>query len=190
MNAARLYELVVRSWLNRDEGKHQFNESHKRRLMEELAAALWRDGSKQWEVERLEAWLDEYLAANPTLTSAYANKDRNVLKEDLRTATFVLRPTTEEKHFRFAHTSLQEYFLAAYLARALIEEKASCGTSRGCPGRRWISSARSWTPRPSPWPCARWRRFWVAKPCAPPCSRSPTGYVPMSRGSRCPIPRA
>ncbi|HEX8702735.1 MAG TPA: TIR domain-containing protein [Myxococcaceae bacterium] len=125
VNAARLYELVVRSWLNRDEGKHQFNQDHKRRLMEDLAAALWRDGSKQWEVERLEAWLDEYLAANPTLSSAYANKDRNVLKEDLRTATFVLRPTTEEKHFRFAHTSLQEYFLAAYLARALIEEKVS-----------------------------------------------------------------
>jgi uncharacterized protein YjbI with pentapeptide repeats len=123
VNASRLYDLVVRSWLNRDDGKHQLGPVHKRRLMEDLAAALWRDGSKQWDVERLETWLDDYLAENPAIASAYANKDRAVLKEDLRTATFVLRPTTEEKHFRFAHTSLQEYFLAAYLARALREER-------------------------------------------------------------------
>ncbi|HEX8825948.1 MAG TPA: TIR domain-containing protein, partial [Archangium sp.] len=123
VNAARLYDLVVRSWLNRDDGKHQLDPVHKRRLMEDLAAALWRDGSKQWDVERLEAWLDKYLASDPALAAAYANKDRAVLKEDLRTATFVLRPTTEEKHFRFAHTSLQEYFLAAHLARALAEER-------------------------------------------------------------------
>ncbi|WP_224362127.1 eIF2A-related protein [Hyalangium versicolor] len=123
VNAARLYELVVRSWLNRDDGKHQLDVEHKYRLMEALAAALWRDGSKQWDVERLEDWLDEYLAAHPALAQAYANKDRTVLKEDLRTATFVLRPTTEERHFRFAHTSLQEYFLAVYLQRALLEGK-------------------------------------------------------------------
>jgi WD40 repeat protein len=126
VNAARLYDLVVRSWLNRDDGKHQLDPAHKRRLMEDLAAALWREGTKQWDVERLEAWLDEYLVSSPILSAAYANKDRNVLKEDLRTATFVLRPTTEEKHFRFAHTSLQEYFLASHLARALTEEKLGC----------------------------------------------------------------
>jgi uncharacterized protein YjbI with pentapeptide repeats len=123
VNAARLYELVVNSWINRDNGKHQLDPALKRRLMEDLAAALWREGSKQWDVERLETWLDEYLAANPALIAAYANKDRAILKEDLRTATFVLRPTEEERHFRFAHTSLQEYFLAAYLKRALAEGK-------------------------------------------------------------------
>ena len=121
VNAARLYELVVKSWLNRDEGKHQLDPVHKLQLMEELAAALWREGTQQWNVDRLESWLDDYLTASPKLISIYANKDRAVLKEDLRTATFVLRPTTEENRFRFAHTSLQEYFLAAYLARALIE---------------------------------------------------------------------
>ncbi|MFP2909424.1 TIR domain-containing protein, partial [Pyxidicoccus sp. 3LFB2] len=127
VNAARLYDLIVRSWLNRDDGKHQLDPVHKRRLMEELAAALWRSDTKQWDVERLEDWFDEYLAGNPALAAAYANKDRTVLKEDLRTATFVLRPTTEEKqeekYFRFAHTSLQEYFLASYLMRALVEGK-------------------------------------------------------------------
>ena len=123
VNAARLYDLFVRSWLNRDDGKHQLNPTHKRRLMEDLAAAMWREGSKQWDVDRLENWLDDFLAdhANRALAGAYQNKERDVLKEDLRTATFVLRPDTEEKHFRFAHTSLQEFFLAGYLTRALRE---------------------------------------------------------------------
>jgi uncharacterized protein YjbI with pentapeptide repeats len=121
VNAARLYELVVRSWLSRDDGKHQIDPVHKRRLMEDLAAALWREGRKQWDADRLEAWLDDVLTSSPTLAAIYGNKDRAVLKEDLRTATFVLRGTTDEKHFRFAHTSLQEYFLAAHLVRALSE---------------------------------------------------------------------
>ena len=123
VNAARLYDLFIRSWLNRDDGKHQLNPAHKRRLMEDLAAAMWRDGTKQWEADRLESWLDEFLAdeANRALAGAYQTRDRDVLKEDLRTATFVLRPDMEEKHFRFAHTSLQEFFLASYLARALRE---------------------------------------------------------------------
>ena len=122
VNAARLYDLVVRSWLSRDDGKHQLDAAHKRRLMEALAAALWRSGEKQWEVDRLEDWLDDFLHQSPALAAAYANKDRSLLKEDLRTATFVLRPDTEESRFRFAHTSLQEYFLACHLARALKEK--------------------------------------------------------------------
>lgn len=122
VNAARLYDLVVRSWLNRDGGKHQLDATHKRRLMEALAAALWRSGEKQWDADRLEDWFDDFLLQNPVIALAYANKDRALLKEDLRTATFVLRPDTELKSFRFAHTSLQEYFLASHLARALREK--------------------------------------------------------------------
>ncbi len=122
VNAARLYDLVVRSWLSRDDGKHHLDAMHKRRLMEALAAALWRSGEKQWDADRLEEWFDEFLHQNPAIASAYANKDRALLKEDLRTATFVLRPDTEAKHFRFAHTSLQEFFLASHLFRALADK--------------------------------------------------------------------
>jgi WD40 repeat protein/uncharacterized protein YjbI with pentapeptide repeats len=122
VNTARLYDLVVLSWLSRDDGKHHLDAMHKRRLMEALAAALSRSGEKQWDVDRLEEWFDEFLYRNPAIASAYANKDRALLKEDLRTATFVLRPDTEAKHFRFAHTSLQEYFLASHLFRALADK--------------------------------------------------------------------
>lgn len=119
VNASRLYDLLVRSWLNRDDGKHQIEVAHKRRMMEDLAAAVWCSGTSRWDVDRLEEWLDHYLLDHPAIAGAYRDKDRSVLKEDLRTATFVLRPDTEERHFRFAHTSLQEFFLAAHLVRAL-----------------------------------------------------------------------
>ncbi len=144
VNAARLYDLVVRSWLSRDDGKHQLDAAHKRRLMESLAAALWRSGEKQWDVDRLEDWLDDFLHQNPAIAAAYANKDRSLLKEDLRTATFVLRPDTEEKSFRFAHTSLQEYFLACHLARALKEKAdAEWDLPHRLARNRWTSSAKS-----------------------------------------------
>ena len=78
---------------------------------------------KSWSADQLEDWLDRYLYENPVLAGAYAGKDRDVLKEDLRTATFVLRPDSEKTNFRFAHTSLQEYFLAAHLVHALRDRK-------------------------------------------------------------------
>ncbi len=124
VNAARLYEIVVREWLARDDGKHQLQPLHKRRLMEELAVALWRSGAKEWEAEKLEDWFDEFLLDNPKVRVAYEGVKNSVLKEDLRTATFVVRPERSEKHFRFAHTSLQEFFLASFLVRALKDGKA------------------------------------------------------------------
>ncbi|MEM9367345.1 MAG: TIR domain-containing protein [Planctomycetota bacterium] len=126
VNAARLYQLFVASWLNRDDGKHQIEAAHKRELMEELAAELWRTGNKTWSADRLERWLDRFLLDHPEIRSAYENRNRSVLKEDLRTATFVVRPEDKQNEFRFAHTSLQEFFLASYLVRALHEGKPEC----------------------------------------------------------------
>ena len=116
-----LYQSMVDSWLSRDTGKHQFSPQHKKQLMEYLAAALWKSGQRQWNIDDLDEWLDDFLYENPKLASAYLNLDRNVLKEDLRTATFIVRP--DDEHFRFAHTSLQEFFLASYLHRALQNDE-------------------------------------------------------------------
>ena len=116
-----LYRHMVASWLERDTGKHQWRPEHKRLLMEELAAMLWREGLRSWKVDLLEQWLMDFLAASPEIAAHYHGKDRELLKEDFRTATFLVRPG--EDSFRFAHTSLQEYFLASYLLRALEERR-------------------------------------------------------------------
>lgn len=117
IQGVKLYQSMVDSWLSRDTGRHQFSPQHKKQLMEYLAAALWKSGQREWNVDDLDEWLDDFLYENPKLASAYLNLDRNVLKEDLRTTTFIVRAGDEQ--FRFAHISLQEFFLASYLHRAL-----------------------------------------------------------------------
>ncbi|HEX6096344.1 MAG TPA: pentapeptide repeat-containing protein [Thermoanaerobaculia bacterium] len=114
-----LYKAMVTRWLLRDEGKHRFNPTHKEVLMERLAAKLWASARREWKAEELEDWLDDVLASDQRLRDVYGAAEREVLKEDLRTATFLVRPDAES--FRFAHTSLQEFFLARHLQRALRE---------------------------------------------------------------------
>jgi WD40 repeat protein len=122
-----LYDLLITRWLNRDDGKHHFSHAHKCEMMEHLAAAMWRDGAREWRWERVERWLGQFLHERPDVAGRYAGTSAEVLNEDLRTATFVLRPDHSRDQFRFAHTSLQEYFLARYLCRALEEGR----------GERW-----------------------------------------------------
>lgn len=127
INAATLYEKFTARWLHRDDGKHVFTPEHKRLLMERLAADLWRDNAREWPWERVAAWLDQFLHDHPVIASRYARDGvtAHVLNQDFRTATFFLRPDASGDGFRFARTSLQEYFLAAHLVRALGEKSAA-----------------------------------------------------------------
>ncbi|HEV7667869.1 MAG TPA: pentapeptide repeat-containing protein [Thermoanaerobaculia bacterium] len=116
-----LYREMVASWLERDAGKHTLTMDHKLRLMERFAAELWISGKRAWSAEDLEQWLIDFLDDTPKVRSHYEGKERELLKEDLRTATFLVRDGKDG--FRFAHTSLQEFFLAAHLHRALLEKR-------------------------------------------------------------------
>ncbi|NTV67410.1 MAG: TIR domain-containing protein [Chlorobaculum sp.] len=118
VNTATLYDTTVENWLARDEGKHEFSTPHKKRLMKSLAAETHRRGGEGLKTDELDEWLDEWLAAHSAVSEAYrGEKPRETLKKDLRTATFIIRE--EEKSFSFAHTSLQEYFLAGFIVDAL-----------------------------------------------------------------------
>src|SRR6185295_16168236 len=121
VTSVTLYRHMVQSWLERDMGKHQLTPDHKLRLMERFAAEIWRSGKRSWNVEEVEQWLIDFLAEHPRLAAHYEGKDRDLLKEDLRTATFLVREGEDE--FRFAHTSLLEFFLASQLARGLKERR-------------------------------------------------------------------
>ena len=118
-----LYEGFVEKWLHRDDGKHQFTPEHKLTMMEELAHDLWRANERLWNWKRVGKWLDAFLHRHPEIQSRYAHASPEVLNQDFRTATFFLRPDGEKEGFRFAHTSLQEFFLAARLVRALEENE-------------------------------------------------------------------
>ncbi|EFC78994.1 pentapeptide repeat-containing protein, partial [Parafrankia sp. EUN1f] len=117
VRAVDLYGSFVRQWLERDDGKHSLIPDHKQLLMEHLAAQLWRSGRASWGVADVEQWMLEFLAGRPELQLHYPARAPALWKEDLRTATFLVRHNDDT--FGFAHTSLREYFLARYLERAL-----------------------------------------------------------------------
>ena len=118
-----LYKLLVDEWLKRDDGKHHLRPEDKLTLMEEIAAEMWQDGAREWPWRRVLAWLGKRLAQDEVFRSRYAKDAPELLEEDFRTATFVLRPDDSPESFRFAHTSLQEYFLARYLLQALVDNE-------------------------------------------------------------------
>tara|TARA_R110002072_G_scaffold173600_2_gene328317 strand:+ start:98567 stop:101545 length:2979 start_codon:yes stop_codon:yes gene_type:complete len=121
VNGATLYRTMTREWMERDDGKHHIPEEDKRLIMEQLALDMWVDGNRFWKWERLYQWLRDFFRDHPEVRQACGNVSNELLEEDLRTATFILRPDDEEQRFRFAHTSLQEFFLASRLHRVLLE---------------------------------------------------------------------
>ena len=93
--------------------------------------------------DSLSLWIKE----RPALEARYGSPHREQLDQDLRTATFLTRrDETEEEPagFHFAHTSLQEYFLAEYLLAAAREDRAELWQMQIPAKRRSISSARCW----------------------------------------------
>ncbi|MCB2264120.1 MAG: pentapeptide repeat-containing protein, partial [Candidatus Thiosymbion ectosymbiont of Robbea hypermnestra] len=131
---ADLYEGLVEQWTDRDSPKHRLDRDHKLRLMERLAHRLWSRKQKSLDYRELENWLLDQLLADPRRQLAYrAYLDRengaDILQEDLRNASFLVREG--EAGFRFAHTSILEFFLARALLRAL--EQASDPDPTGDP---------------------------------------------------------
>ena len=122
VRAVALYELLVDEWLTRDGGKHQLRPEDKLQLMEDIAADMWREGAAEWPWNRVLDWFSQGLERKSVWRTRYLLRgSQEPLEEDFRTATFVLRPDDSHDRFRFAHTSFQEYFLARYLYRALVD---------------------------------------------------------------------
>lgn len=122
VHAVSLYRNMVRRWLERDAGKHHIKPDHKLRLASDLAAELWRSGRRLFPVQELEAWFHGWLDSQNDLRPRYQRLHPDQLEEDLRTSTFLVRQDADQAQdsgFRFAHTSMQEYFLADYLLEAI-----------------------------------------------------------------------
>lgn len=122
-----LYRQMAEKWLARDSGKHHLSQEHKLRLASQLAAHLWRSGKPALPAGELHDWLHAWLDSEPALRSRYQRLHPDQLEEDLRTATFLARDdddTTQRSTFRFAHTSLLEFFLACHLRDAARNDHA------------------------------------------------------------------
>ena len=121
VSLATLYDGFVRDWLSRDDTKHVLRPDDKRTLMEDLAGKLWRSSTRSMAHKDLSNWLMARLTEGTDLGRWFLveRPKFELTLEDLRTATFVVRPGADR--FEFAHTSLLEFFLASYLVRALID---------------------------------------------------------------------
>ena len=122
-----LYRKTVDRWLARDFGKHQLEPEDKLELASHLAAHFWRESLSRLPATKLHKWLHLWLRESPERSAQYERVHHQTLEEDLRTATFLTRQDETEDEpggFRFAHTSLQEYFLAEYLLAAAREDRA------------------------------------------------------------------
>ncbi|OHU84335.1 MULTISPECIES: pentapeptide repeat-containing protein [Pseudoalteromonas] len=119
-----LYQMMVNRWLDRDDGKHHINPAHKKLLASHLAAFLWHKGQRALPATDIQDWFHQWLVEQPSLEARYGKISPELLEEDLRTATFLSRDDRKsDSRFRFAHTSLQEFFLANYLLHAIETER-------------------------------------------------------------------
>ena len=117
--AANVYQALVQRWLARDYGKHILSTHHKPDMMAYVAYRLWAAGSRSATVRDLGLWLQDFIRAEH-LTSHYDGTSAELLANDLHTATFLIRYDEGERGlFRFAHSSMAEYFLAAWLLHCL-----------------------------------------------------------------------
>jgi hypothetical protein len=113
--ASTLYSQTVASWISRDDGKHRLNPAHKPLLMGALACAMWNDEAESWAADRLDQWLVRTLTE--LFPRHYDAKDMQGVQNDLRTATFIVRP--DDRQFNFVHKSYSEYFLARFMIDGL-----------------------------------------------------------------------
>ena len=121
INTATIYELVFRRVIERDQPvkKLKMSLAEKQYVLSGLAENLWRRKDKSLSVDRLDQWFTE----KGRMVTAYKGdiwvQEREQLLTELYNANLLVREG--EKHFRFAHSSFYEYFLARSLWTSLVE---------------------------------------------------------------------
>ena len=138
ITAAQMYNITVAEWIARDDGKHHLAPEHKPLLMGALAAAMWDDGVEAWSADRLDPWL--LRTALALFDGRYPPQFAAAMQNDLRTATFIVRPDTQR--FNFAHRSFMEYFLARFWVDAIAHaamENISLASLRSLLPRRALN---------------------------------------------------
>ena len=123
VNITRLYDIFIEQSLGRDNPKHVLPIREKKRLLASLALSLHKKRRDALSVDALEDWFDEVVQRYPKLNRALSGGDSlsnaERFLQDLRNASFLVRPGSDE--FRFGHTSVREYFLANALHQAVCD---------------------------------------------------------------------
>ena len=111
VSLATVFAAIIEDTLSRDDEKHVLQRRHKRRLLRDLAAHLWRQRTSQIPIDALNDWYQTWLS-DERLRDQY-RFDHHVLEKDIRNSSLLVRRNEDE--FSFGHTSMQEFFLAQWL---------------------------------------------------------------------------
>ena len=114
-----IYKTIEEEWIGRDQDKSKLEAELKSRLMCDLSMHLWSKQANSLKATELSRWINIWMHQNPVDRKAL-DIDTEILQEDLRTASFVVRSASEDD-FRFAHTSMQEYFLAKWFVGKMLD---------------------------------------------------------------------
>ena len=128
INIVRLYDILSRQIFERDNPKHAISPLEKRRLLQALALHLHRRGPAELAHEKLDDWVQGYVRSNHRLRDELQSSGgvglADIFAQDVRNACFLVRPGDQDS-FRFAHTSVREYFLADALYAAVLDGEAA-----------------------------------------------------------------
>jgi len=121
INTARLYDILVDQTLARDDKKHVIPRLEKIALLQQLAHAMHQGDLPEFTHTALDAWFVKAAEGLPRLAhilhSVEGLKLSEVFLQDIRNASLLVR--VGDGAFRFAHTSIREYFLADWLFYAV-----------------------------------------------------------------------
>ncbi|MBL8695566.1 MAG: NACHT domain-containing protein [Planctomycetes bacterium] len=109
-------ERLAEEWLDRDRQRGLLSTAAKRRALEAVAAALWKQRSSTIRADELESCAAKAvrrLLPNATLATLQS------AVHDLRSSSLLARD--EAGAVRFVHPAIQEYFLARAVARVLAK---------------------------------------------------------------------
>ena len=126
VTASTLYAQTVAMWVRRDDEKHVLQATHKIVLMGALACAMWNAQKEFWNPDRLDRWLRKTVDA--LFPGHYSPEQTQAIQDDLRTATFIVRPG--KGGFTFAHRSFMEFFIARHLVTLMDWEDLLEQTAR------------------------------------------------------------
>ncbi|MDX2102341.1 MAG: NACHT domain-containing protein, partial [Alphaproteobacteria bacterium] len=121
INVATVYQRLFRQAVERDRGKRgKLTPGDREAILQALAHSLWQQRAATLPVTALEDWFDDYCATRPGLSRMLGSGDnRELMHTELRNSTLLER--SGKDHFRFTHTSFQEYFLARGLRDLLVK---------------------------------------------------------------------
>jgi RNA polymerase sigma factor (sigma-70 family) len=117
INAATLYQVFTDVWIRRDKWRDVLSPERKLALLTSLAMRLWTSDATSLHHRELVLHVEE---------SGVRPDAARILEIDneMRTASFLVREG--DAHYRFAHKSYSEFFIARHLAAELDNGRVEC----------------------------------------------------------------